>query len=454
MLIRVIKMKEKKIQDWSFLYYFYKPYVKLWFRLFYKKIEVVAPENITSNDFRILAPNHQNALMDALAILTTIPYQPVFMARADIFKGKIIKNLLRFFKIMPVFRIRDGIKNLSKNEELFDKALDVVISKKPLCLMPEGNHGDKRRLRPLVKGMIRLALSAQERFKDKPGVKIIPVGIDYSHYWNFKSTLLVIYGQPIEISEYYNSYINDPARTYNVLRERLADEMRKIMIDIQNNDYYDSIYFLTRFYNSEVRKRFHLNEDTLLNEFKASQHIAQILDKTAIDDPEKIKKLSYKIEIYDSLLKKLKLRNWVLDKEKYSYAGLLIQSLLMIILFPVFLFGFIHCIIPYSITSKSVRIFDDKQFYSSGKYAVGLVLFLIFFAIFFFVAWGISGNFLLSAVYFISLYITGNFAFWYYIQRRKLFGRWRYTIGNNTDSIKKAKLLRTEIQSMMQEIIK
>jgi len=447
-------MKEKKIQDWSFLYFFYKPYVKLWFWLFYKEIHVETIENVTSHDYRILAPNHQNALMDALAILTTIPFQPVFMARADIFKGKTVKNLLRFLKIMPVFRLRDGIKNLSKNDEMFDKALDVIMSKKPLCLMPEGNHGEKRRLRPLVKGMVRIALTAQEQFKDKAGVKIIPVGIDYSHYWNFKTSLLIIYGQPIEISDYFNAYLKEPARTYNELKDRLAVEMRKIMLDIQNEDYYDSFFFLTRFYNGETRKLLHVKEDSLLNKFKASQHIAQLLDKAAIENPEKIKTLHDSTEAYNNLLKKLKLRNWILDREKYSYGCLFIQSLLMILLFPIFLFGFIHSIIPYIITSKSVRIFNDKQFHSSGKYAVGLILFLIFFLIFFFVAWGISGSFLLSFAYLISLYITGNFAFWYYIQRRKLFARWRYTVSNNSDRIKRAKSLRTDIQNRMHDIIK
>ena len=68
--------------------------------------------------------------------------------------------------------------------------------------MPEGNHGDKQRLRPLVKGTMRIALRAQEKFGNNQGVKIVPVGLDYEDYQKFFQDLLIIYGQPVEVSEY------------------------------------------------------------------------------------------------------------------------------------------------------------------------------------------------------------------------------------------------------------
>ena len=87
---------------------------------------------------------------------------------------------------MPVYRIRDGKETLSKNDEIFIRSADVLHDRKHLCLMPEGNHGDKRRLRPLVKGLFRIAFMAQEEFKAEKGVVIIPVGLDYSHYFKIR----------------------------------------------------------------------------------------------------------------------------------------------------------------------------------------------------------------------------------------------------------------------------
>ena len=55
-------------------------------------------ENINPDDHLIFAPNHQNALMDALAVLFTTKGQPVFLARADIFKRKQLLQSFIFLK--------------------------------------------------------------------------------------------------------------------------------------------------------------------------------------------------------------------------------------------------------------------------------------------------------------------------------------------------------------------
>ena len=80
--------------------------------LFYRRIFVHGIENIPTDKPVIFAPNHQNALMDPLIILYTTPFQTYFLARADIFKRPMLRKLFTFFKMLPVYRIRDGIKLL------------------------------------------------------------------------------------------------------------------------------------------------------------------------------------------------------------------------------------------------------------------------------------------------------------------------------------------------------
>ena len=110
----------------------------------------------------IFAPNHQNALNDALIVLFSAPGDVVFLARADIFKKRFLAFFLNSLKILPVFRQRDGAAELGKNADIFDISVDVLKNRHYLCVMPEGNHGDQRRLRSLVKGIFRIAFSAQE----------------------------------------------------------------------------------------------------------------------------------------------------------------------------------------------------------------------------------------------------------------------------------------------------
>jgi len=108
-----------KVDQWSWLYACLRPWVQFVFRLVHKEIKIIGLENIPRNQAVVYAPNHQNALMDALAIVYSTPGQTVFLSRADIFRKKITASVLHFFKLLPVYRIRDGKGSLDKNEEIY-----------------------------------------------------------------------------------------------------------------------------------------------------------------------------------------------------------------------------------------------------------------------------------------------------------------------------------------------
>jgi len=150
--------------------------------IFYRRVIVVGHENINPDHHLIFAPNHQNALMDALAVLFTHKGQPVFLARADIFRRKSIASVLYFLKILPVYRIRDGFSTLKGNDEIFDKTVDVIRHKNGLVILPEGDHAGFRRLRQLKKGICRVAFHADEASGFSMKIKIIPVGLEFTNY--------------------------------------------------------------------------------------------------------------------------------------------------------------------------------------------------------------------------------------------------------------------------------
>jgi len=125
----------------NFFYYMIYPYVKAFFFKFYGKVEVHGLENIPRNEPVIFAPNHQNALMDALILLFSAPQDIVFLARADIFNNRALAFFLNSMKMLPVFRQRDGASELGKNVDIFGISVDVLQNRHFLCVMPEGNHG-------------------------------------------------------------------------------------------------------------------------------------------------------------------------------------------------------------------------------------------------------------------------------------------------------------------------
>jgi len=274
----------KKIQDKSWGYSVVKPTVCFLLRIFYGKIQIEGRENIPEDKAIIFAPNHQNALMDALLILYAQPGRTVFLARADIFKQKVIARILTFLRILPVYRIRDGRDELDKNYAIFNQSVDVLRDGVPLCLMPEGRQSFKRQLLPLVKGMFRIAYQAQEVLPGKE-VVIVPVGIDYTQYVHPFADVVVRFGQPVHVKEYLEIHEENPAKGLNLLRDEVSVRISSLIQDIRSKDHYYDFYGISKIEDNSVCESNNWKK-TPLNMLLARKEITQRLDQLEAGDPE------------------------------------------------------------------------------------------------------------------------------------------------------------------------
>lgn len=450
-------MGKKTIDKSSFKYWALK---NLWarnvYKLYYRKIELKDSYKVKKGEAIIIAPNHQNALMDAMALVTRLPFQTVFLARADIFKNKTVATILTYLKILPIYRIRDGVSSLGKNEEIFDYSSLVLKNRhNPMCMFPEGNHGGKRRLRPLVKGIFRIAFQSQQEHGTNPYLKILPVGIDYSHYQKFQQKLLIQFGDYIEVSDYWNDYQENSAKAINILRERLAQEMRKVMIDIQPEEYYETIMGLRSFFRKRMKEILGIKGKRLSDDFIADKVLIDKIEKTIEKDEIKIKELDKLFKKYCLLRDKLNLRDWVFQKEKYSLTGNLFLMLMVVILTPVYLFGYLtnwpHYIIP-SIFAKKIK---DPQFRSTAKWGMGMVIQAIYYLILLVIGIIFLPFWWLAFPIIVSLPFIGILSYRIRTLFIKTSARIRYTLSRKkSKDIQEALKLKTQLQELTESIVK
>ncbi len=448
--------RKKSIDEWALDYWLLQQYARLCFRIYYKKIRVVNLHNIPKNQPVIIAPNHQNALMDAMVFVSVTKSQIIFLARADIFKGKLLIRLLTYLNIMPIYRLRDGIENVKRNDEVFEKTARVLRNKfNPLCIFPEGNHGDRRRLRNLVKGIFRIALGAQEVYGEKPGIKIVPVGIDYGHYQNFRTTLLVNVGQPVEISEYSRLYRENPVQALNRLKERYAAEVRNLMIDIRSEEYYETFMKLRTIYNAEMRRRMGISGNSQEARFMADKAMIGMLDRELESLPEFISRLDNLVTDYCHRVKQAHLKDWVLSRDRYRLPVLCMDILFRMCLLPVFVLGCIGNYVPYRLTETRTHNIKDPQFHSSIKYVTGMVIFPIWYLVMAVAISFVPADAWIKWAIVLLMPLTGLPAFHYYIGVKKLLSRIRYTLGviQRRPEILRMKELRKDILGMMTELV-
>ncbi len=373
-----------KIFEYTFSYTLAREYMLFCFRRFYGEIIIKGKENLpTDNSAVIFAPNHLNALMDALAVSSIMPHRKavVYLARADFFANKKVAKLMNFAKIMPAFRMRDGFENLEKNNKTFYDAINVLRFGHAICIMPEGGQGEERKIRPLVKGIFRIAFEAQKEFGDERKVKIIPFGIDMSDLVKSGKTLITNIGKPIEIQDYMEQFNENAPIAVNEIKEELRSRLSNLTRDLATSEYYDAFETITETvaeeYIGEDKQKDHNFE-----RFKLKQETAKKLIEIEKNDPELMQELSRLSESYNSLLKKLHFKTSIFNQSKSEDTSFA-RFISLLITFPVFLFGFITNALPtfLPVWIRKLITVEYEGFHSSIHYALGIFLFPIFYLI-------------------------------------------------------------------------
>lgn len=370
-------MSKKKIQDKSFGYELVKSVIHFMYPKFFRQIEIRGLENVPDNEPLIFAGNHQNGVMDPFSIILYQKEPIVYMGRADIFSNPLFRVLLRFIKVTPVYRIRDGFENLSKNDRQIKEAIDVLLDFKRLGVMPEGNHGEQHKLRPLVKGLFRIGYQAEILMENKAHVKIIPVGIDYSFYQHAGSDLVLTYGKPIEIKDYLPTYLENQAAGLNVLRTKLAAALSELMLDIRSQDY-DRTYRLccygvAAFLEVQAERGLETNAITLAGlRYDARYSLARLFDWLEVEDPKQMQQL----DAYTSNLNRLpgspsEIMEWMEDNP--SFSNPLVLGLIAIVLTP----GFILNLPAWSLNRLIVSNIEDKQMHATFVFTLGMAFNLL-----------------------------------------------------------------------------
>jgi len=442
-------MGKENIEKYSAGYALLKSVAGFWHNnVFYRKVIVLGRENIKPDDHLIFAPNHQNALMDALAVLFTNKGQNVFLARADIFKKRTIAAILYFLKILPVYRIRDGFSSLKGNDEIFIKTIDVLKNKNGLVILPEGDHAGFRRLRQLKKGICRVAFQSAEATGFNLNIKITPVGIEFSNYSRYRQVLTVAYGKPIVVSEFFELYKVSPERALNELRSKLSDEMKGVMVHIESEENYEAIDEL----RSMINGRF--SDDIRFPKLFRDRILVNKMNLLKESDPELYSRICTLSLDVKKKAKDLNTDYRLLEKKKHPLGWLIAGMIGIVLTFPLFIYGNIFNLTFLEIPNLQIRKIKDPQFHSSIRYGLSLALAFVFLPLYLIISLFIFSTWWLGLLIFMTLPLSGLFAWNYYLQFRRIIGgfRIRNLIKQNDNKFHLLRNNHTELVKLIAEL--
>jgi glycerol-3-phosphate O-acyltransferase/dihydroxyacetone phosphate acyltransferase len=161
-------------------------------RIFFRRIEIAGLERVPADGPIVFAVNHPNGLVDPLFLLCFAPRPVSFLAKAPLFHMPVIGWIVKAFDAIPVYRKQDN--TTGSNQEMFARTRSLLREGGSIAIFPEGTTHDDPALRELKTGAARIALGAQ-----LDPMLVIPAGIYYTAKHQFRSSALVVFGEPLRM---------------------------------------------------------------------------------------------------------------------------------------------------------------------------------------------------------------------------------------------------------------
>jgi glycerol-3-phosphate O-acyltransferase/dihydroxyacetone phosphate acyltransferase len=204
-------------------------------RIFFRRVEVVGEARLPEGGI-LLAPNHPNALMDPLVLLTQSRRPVSFLAKAPLFRTFLVSIFVKAFEALPVYRAQDGFET-SKNKETLTAAAAVLARGGAIAIFPEGRSHDEPKLGRLKTGGARIALGGRALGPPDAPVHIVPCGIVYLDKRTFRSDVVLVYGGAIPVPRIALDDDGEPPREpTEELTEKIREGLDALVVQAEDHE--------------------------------------------------------------------------------------------------------------------------------------------------------------------------------------------------------------------------
>ncbi len=354
-------------------------------------MEVSGQSNIPKDKAIIFASNHTNALIDPLVITYYSGKQHYFMTRGDVFSIKIIDKIFRSWRMLPLFRMKDGIETLSRNNAEMEFVTNELAKGQTMIIFPEGSHFWKREIKPLKKGLVRMAYEVLEKNPDSELV-VVPVGLYFNDMIKLNQDVLVNFGEPISVRDFPKE--ETPQKTFLRFNEHLRAKMQEqiLCIDLEGEEAYEQ----AEAWRIELAKR--LEIFTVKESFKLQKEFLERIANVQFQEKVTGKKLSL-----DEVLKMDELSAWWKAIEPNLYRSTASHPLVKAIKWPFYLLSFVQFFPLFYLGRWLLGKIKDRTFHNSIKFGLALLVQPIFTLIFAFLMVPIFGSWWAFLIYLVSV---------------------------------------------------
>ncbi len=435
------------------LYTVVKHWVRLGMSAYFKRYAITGLQHVPTSDPIILAANHQNAFLDALAIAAHLNRPVHFMTRADVFAKPWVAKFFQNLNMLPIYRRRDGVDTIEMNKPIFEATAHILNQNGAVVIFPEANQERKHILRPLHKGFARMAFGAAEQNQFSADVKIVPVGINYSHHLKARTNLLVQFAPPLSLADYVPLYKETPQKALKKLTDDLAPRITPLMIHIPNGHDHATIDYLRTLYEPVLRLK-HKQPDNLPKNYHRQQLIVDALQKLALHNPDVMEELAQHTQAFKQQNKTRSLTPDTLAKPPAGIIETALYCMLIPVLLPLFVVGWLHHVPLMKLICFTLhKKVKDLNFMASVKFLAALVVFTLFYPLVSLLAGWLSGVWWVAPAYLAIAPLSGKIALFYeetlWHQCKQQLAYWRVIAKPNAALLKHYRHICTLLHNLL-----
>jgi glycerol-3-phosphate O-acyltransferase/dihydroxyacetone phosphate acyltransferase len=411
------------------IYSFFKILTRFALKVYFRKVHIEGKEHLPNEGPFLIVANHPSSFLDPISIAVLVKQKISFLAGGFMFKNKIVASILTKFNIVPIYRAQDNPNDLSKNKEVFRGCYEKLRNNGIIMIFPEGTSENERRLRKIKTGAARIALGASKENDFNLNIKIVPVGLNYTKSSRFKSELFIQFGTPIESDDYINEYKKDEFSAAKNLTNEIEKSIKNLIIDIDKEEYDVLVARVESLYKSKLIEN-SIDENEPFPEIKISQRIYEAIKHFQKNDADLFRQIKAKIDDYFLNLKSMKISDRAIEKggQLGNILQYFVKSILILILgFPIWLFGYINSYIPYRVPRFiALKITNSEAFYGALLMSLGTFSFIIFYSLLIYLTWFFSHSPIFSICYGVALPLTGFFTIFYARIARRFYYNWQF----------------------------
>ena len=273
--------------------------VRLALRIYFQRIEVTGIERVPLDTPVIFVLNHPNALVDPVFLLCLAPRPVSFLAKAPLFRMPIIGYFVKQLDSLPVYRRQDEGQDVTKNEETFIAARELLARGGTIGICPEGVSHDDPGLKPIKTGAARISLAAVST-GEVHDLKIVPAGLYYTSKTSFRSDALLYFGNPIDVEPVTLEPDGTPPRdAVRSLSNKIEKALREVILDAKHEEELHTTARAERIFSSASNNG---EAESLKDELRLQQRFIRAYSILQHDQPERLRRLEMRMTRFEEEL--------------------------------------------------------------------------------------------------------------------------------------------------------